>query len=219
MVKDKSKSFPMLPVAHWWTLRDKFKQSIPGVVTENYLATILKTQPESARANVLGFLRDLGLIDAEGKPQSLAKAWRDDNQYAEVCAAIRKKVYPDDLISAVPKPADDRETVERWFANHTGSGSTAVRRMAAIYILISEADVTKKPDSVAKSRSQKMKKAAAKPADTRPVPAATTAASVAPGVPATPGLNINLEIHISSDASPDQIDKIFESMARHIYKK
>jgi hypothetical protein len=34
-------SFPMLPIAHWWTLRKKFKQSIPGVVTASYLATVL----------------------------------------------------------------------------------------------------------------------------------------------------------------------------------
>ena len=32
------------------------------------------------------------------------------------------------------------------------------------------------------------------------------------------GININLEIHISSDATPDQIDSIFASMAKHIYK-
>lgn len=33
-----------------------------------------------------------------------------------------------------------------------------------------------------------------------------------------PDININLQIHISSDATPDQIDKIFESMSKHIYK-
>ena len=41
------KSFPMLPVGHWWTLRKKFKQSIPGVVTDNYLATVLGLSVES----------------------------------------------------------------------------------------------------------------------------------------------------------------------------
>jgi len=39
-----AKSFPMLPGAHWWALRDKFKQSIPGVVTESYLAAALNMQ-------------------------------------------------------------------------------------------------------------------------------------------------------------------------------
>ena len=33
-----------------------------------------------------------------------------------------------------------------------------------------------------------------------------------------PSVHINLQIHVSSDATPDQIDKIFESMATHIYR-
>jgi len=43
----------MLPIAHWWALRRKFKQSIPGVVTDNYIATVLNMDVTSARANVL----------------------------------------------------------------------------------------------------------------------------------------------------------------------
>ena len=33
------------------------------------------------------------------------------------------------------------------------------------------------------------------------------------------GLNINVQIHISSDAKPNQIDKIFESMAKYLFNK
>ncbi len=112
----------MLPVGHWWTLRDRFKQSIPGVVTDNYLATALNTKPESARANVLPYLKVLGLVDSEGKTQELAKAWRDDHQYSEVCKEMRKRIYPEELTAAVPVPSEDRNAVERWFANHTGAG-------------------------------------------------------------------------------------------------
>lgn len=32
-----------------------------------------------------------------------------------------------------------------------------------------------------------------------------------------PTLHIDIQIHISSEASTDQIDKIFESMAKHLY--
>ena len=32
-----------------------------------------------------------------------------------------------------------------------------------------------------------------------------------------PELNINVQIHISSDASAGQIDQIFKSMAQHLY--
>lgn len=33
-----------------------------------------------------------------------------------------------------------------------------------------------------------------------------------------PSLHIDIQIHIDPDATPEQIDKIFESMARHLYK-
>jgi hypothetical protein len=34
-----------------------------------------------------------------------------------------------------------------------------------------------------------------------------------------PSLHIDIQIHISPDTSPEQIDKIFESMATHLYQK
>ena len=33
-----------------------------------------------------------------------------------------------------------------------------------------------------------------------------------------PDVNINLQIHISADASPDQIEQIFMSISKHLYK-
>jgi hypothetical protein len=221
MAKEKPTSFPMLPVKHWWALREKFKQTMPGTVTDNYLATILNVEVRSARANVLPYLRDIGLIDSEGKTQDLAKNWRDDKQYSVVCENIRKKLYPQDLMSAVEKPSEDREAVERWFANHTGAGSAAVKRMAAIYIVISQADLSKKPESKTKKDTPRKKAKTTKKTQQIKDSASSnnqhTHGQFIP--PTTPGININLEIHISSDATPDQIDKIFESMARHIYKR
>jgi hypothetical protein len=212
----------MLPVVHWWTLREKFKQSIPGVVTDNYLATTLRTQLRSARANVFPYLKDIGLIDDEGKTQELATAWRDDNQYTDVCRKIRSKLYPDDLISAVPNPSEDRQGVQTWFANRTGAGSAAVKRMAAIYIVISEADISKRPPKKGKKATGGAKrKAAQKTAKIKPDPTPSTAATREPHphTPPVPGVYINLQIHISSDSTPDQIDKIFESIAAHIYAR
>ena len=35
----------------------------------------------------------------------------------------------------------------------------------------------------------------------------------------SPELNINIQIHISSDAEPKQIDKIFENMAKYLFNR
>lgn len=214
-------SFPMLPGAHWWALRDKFKQSMPGVVTDNYLAAALNMQTISARTNVLPYLKDIGLVDGEGKTQELAKAWRDDQQYADVCKQIRDAIYPQELLSSVADPSADRAAAEKWFAYKTGAGKSAVKRMTKFYTIVVDADVTdrekKEPKTTRKKNTTTQKKAEAKPAVQRKrLPRIGTPAPLPEPMP---GISINLQIHISADASPDQIDKIFESMAKHIYTR
>jgi hypothetical protein len=228
----KNSTFPMLPGAHWWALRTKFKQSIPGVVTDSYLAAALNMKIQSARGNVLPYLRDIGLIGDDNKTQELAKAWRDDSQYADVCRQIREKIYPGELLSAAPDPSKDRSAIERWFANNTGAGKSAIRRMTQFYLILLDGDVDKKPqDRTAKTEEGKKKLSEKTSRETKKKEPLTpkslesstqNASSGTPskdGLPSFPGVSINLQIHISSDATPDQIDKIFESMAKHIYKK
>ena len=50
MAETPKKSFPRLPISAWWKLRKQFKQSIPGVVTDSYLATVLGMKADSARS-------------------------------------------------------------------------------------------------------------------------------------------------------------------------
>ena len=226
---EQKQSFPMLPINHWWALRKKFKQSIPGVVTDSYLATVLNMQENSARANVLPYLKQLQIIDEEGKTGERAKLWRDDGHYAEVCKAIREEIYPAELLDAVPNPNTDRNQAERWFANRTGAGDSAAKRMAAVYAVLVAADASKQPDQEKKEQPRKV-------SQERPTPRATKAIPPSPTVPLAatyqdrhreglperqqiPGININLEIHISADSTPDQIDQIFASMAKHIYSR
>jgi Family of unknown function (DUF5343) len=219
-----NRSFPMLPVGHWWTLRKKFMQSIPGVVTDNYLATVLDMEVRSARANVLPFLKALGIIDEDGKPKERAKLWRDDGHYPEVCQAILKEVYPKDLLDAVADPKDSRNKVERWFANHTGAGAAACRRMAALYTVLVEANLDgKTADSKMGESTKNTKKSSKRLRASRKqreeFPSNSSAASPAAQkhtVPTGPGININLQVHISADASADQIEQIFAAMAKHV---
>ena len=218
-------SFPMLPVAHWWALRKKFKQSIPGVVTDNYLATVLSMGVNSARANVLPFLKVLGIIDQDGKTQERAKLWRDDVHYPDVCKQILRDVYPEELLQAAADP-NDRGTAERWFGNHTGTGEAASRRMAALYMVLLDGDPAKQPEQEKKTPTKSAERPKTVRAST--TPAAPKESEKQPRsddkrekqqYTASPDININLQIHISSDASPDQIEQIFAAMAKHIYQR
>jgi Family of unknown function (DUF5343) len=209
------KSYPMLPVAHWWALRKKFKQSIPTVVNQSYLAGVLRMEAQSARANVLPYLKVLGIINEDGKPTDRAKEWRDDARYPAVCKSILTEVYPPELLDAVTDPTQ-REQADSWFSHATGGGEAAVARMAVLYCVLLEGDASKQPDD--------------KPERARPVPAPLRfePERVEPAPNNTPTnltnlpqmpVNINLEIHISADSSAEQIDTIFKSMAKHIYQR
>jgi hypothetical protein len=218
---EQKKSYPMLPVAHWWALRKKFKQSIPSVVNQSYLAGVLKMEAQSARANVLPYLKTLGIINEEGKPTDRANEWRNDSRYPAVCKSILKEVYPHELVDGVTDPSQ-REQAENWFSHATGSGEAAVARMAVLYCVLLEADASKQPDEKPE-RPRPEKKAERKPAPAPKLEPEKTVPAPSPSngtnLPQIPGININLEIHISADSSADQIDVIFRSMAKHIYQR
>jgi hypothetical protein len=222
------KSFPLLSPSHWWKLRTKFRQSIPGVVTDSYLATVLNMAEPSARSNVTPSLRAFGLINQDGKPTDLVKEWRDDEGYAGACKTILEATYPQELIHAIDDVATGRPKAERWFQNKGGVGQNAAGKMASIFMVLYEAD----PSNVSGDRKSSSPKKATKSVETaikksnnvpRKVVTAQDEHQERDGKEkrhpsAGPDVNINLQIHISSDASPDQIEQIFMSMSKHLYK-
>jgi hypothetical protein len=211
MAEEKKNSFTVMPNAHWWGLRKKFQQSLPGVVTDNYLASVLDMKLASARANVLPALKVAKIIDQDGKTLERAKQWRDDDQYAKVCEEIRSDIYPRELLDAIPDPLANRQPAERWFANHTGAGTVAVGKMVSFYSLLSQADPAKvqerskpakatKPDSRENARAKAPRNAVSNGQAMR---GAVQNSQQEGQKSETPELHINLQIHISSDSSAD----------------
>jgi len=214
MDEKKKAKYPMLALRNWWIIRKKFIETFPkGAITDNYLAAILGMNKKSARSNVIPELELIGLIDDKSKPTELANRWRDDNEYPKVCEEIKQQVYPRELLDAVSDPAGERESTESWFRMNKKVGKPAARRMVTFYILVSKADpkggeaALKPPSKEKKAKSQKKEK-------TEEV-APEMPKEEAPLVSAPPSIHIDLQIHISPEATPEQVDKIFESIAKH----
>lgn len=219
MAEESKRSYPLMPVRHWWSLREQFKRSIPSRIDESYLASVLDMSERSARNNILPSLRTIGLVADDRKPSNRAVRWRDDHHYAEVCEEIRDEVYPDQLLDVAPTP-DDRPAAERWFATTTGAGRSAVQKMASLYATIVEADPSKSvtappPTPRQKTKPAKQSAMATNDEDKKPPPPRQRDNS--PQTPQKrPEFHLNVQIHISADASANQIERIFESMARHM---
>lgn len=224
---DTKTTFPSIPVTHWWKLRKKFQQSIPSAVTPGFIGAALNMKETSAKANIIPALLAFGLIDENGKPKERAVKWRDDEEYATVCEEIRNEIYPKELLEALPPPAPDRESVKRWFARRTGSGKVAVGKMAKTYLLLCEADPSKTQGTAKRRTSSKGSKDRKR---TEPKPKSQAAKSPVAKSSAlvdekddnlrlVPSIHIDIQVHISPDATADQIDHIFASMAKHLYKR
>lgn len=163
------------------------------------------------------------LIDQQGKPSPLATKWRDDKEYPSVCQAMLKASYPPGLHDAAPSVEADKDAASRWFANETSAGKNAVGRMVAFYAMLQEGAAGKSIAPNRKSRPSPTPSGKSAPASTwtrathespseRNVPVGESKVS-------EPSVHINLQIHISPDASSDQIKEIFSNIAKYIYTK
>ena len=67
--------YPMISEKSWWQLRNQFKKTIPSVVNVSYLKSLLSLNSDQSARNILSPLRQMGIIDADGKPQPRATDW------------------------------------------------------------------------------------------------------------------------------------------------
>ena len=221
-------TYPKISRKLWWLLRDRFKKTLPSVVTPTLVTSLAPMADGSARSNVISPLRELGLLDDDNKPTEWATRWRHDDEYAAVCHEIRQKIYPPELVEAFPDAGSgQKEQIKSWFMKVGHVGEAAARMYTDTYLLLSQADPARpeeKNASVSPVRTPKPRpKAMAEtraPASSLPSTAQVTNqhadhSSSAPHRRA-PAIHIDVQVHISPDTSPEQIDRIFESMAKHL---
>jgi hypothetical protein len=69
------------------------------------------------------------------------------------------------------------------------------------------------------SGEQVEKRQLSQPTTPNAPPSSRAAADNAGSTTQKPSLHIDIQVHISADASPEQIDQIFSSMAKHLYNQ
>lgn len=229
----KSKTYPKISRKLWWLLRDRLVKSIPSVVTPTFVTSLAQMTEGSARSNVIAPLRELGLLDADNKPTELAQRWRHDDEYKTVCHEIRENTYPQELVEAFPDAGPEgKEAIKNWFMKKGQVGEVAAKMYADTYILLCQADLTKKTDPSLPSTKNTPRPSAKISKREKTVSATSvepTRTSQESALPATmehqgahsnqrrlPAIHIDVQVHISPDTSSDQIDRIFESMAKHL---
>lgn len=226
---ERRRGYPYVSISAWTELRTRFRRTPPRQVTVDYLQSVLGVS-EKAAQNLLPQLRTLGLINADNSTTALTEDFRHDETYAAACDAMVQAVYPPALLEAHPDPGDDLEGVKAWFMRNAAVGEAAATQQARFLAMLTSHEL---PQASERSTPRPAKKTVAKKASPARAPAPRKeAAALSDGSdsrhselqdPETaqrrdgPALHLDVQVHIAADASLEQIDAVFASMARHLY--
>lgn len=212
--------FLQIPATVWWGVRQIMLKTPRLKFDERTLAASLNVQIAASR-QYLAELKRAGLLDEDGRATDLAGQWRIDETYSQAVEELARANYPEELIAHAPPGDADRKWVINWFKLQ-GLGEGSAKNKAATYLLITSATPNASPIVPSKSDSKKVTKTKGKAsAVTANVsPATTTTADRTMSESKSEGglmpLNVNVQIHISADASKDQIDNIFSAMKKYL---
>ena len=172
---------------------------------------------------IKGVLKFIGFITNSKKPMPTER-WRiylgGKQRSKRIMAEGIKQGYSD-LFEQYPKAHQcSNEDLRSFFKVKSGkSDGTVTLILATFRKLCSLADFDQiSEDDILEDQKESGSVESPTPA-TEPDPNDDQGKSSQVNPTFSPELNINIQIHISSDAEPNQIDKIFESMAKHLFNQ
>jgi hypothetical protein len=212
-------SYPQLPTTVWYGVHQILKRTPKRKLDDSILAVELGVQQTAAKQYLRQFVI-LGLLEEDGSPTALADRWRQDD--ATAIADILAKAYPQALLDLAPSDGLDRAKIVRWFTAQ-GLGSGAAGNKAATYMMIAKGVLGEDVGSSAPFVPRRRSEPAANREPARQKPSTSKSATPAnrreTGTSDThqkrPDLNVNVQIHISADATSEQIETIFAAMKRY----
>lgn len=183
----------------------------PPSVTNEWLEAIGFTRPNDRR--IKGVLEYIGFIDISGNRTSKWDAFLDNSKSETVMADAIREGYSslfNTYSDAYQQRDEDLQTFFRA-SNPTIAANTVKIMVGTFKALCSMADFNPSTDNGADTDEN----GNAASTDAR-VPLVAPPKSIESP---TPTLHIDFQVHIAADAPPEQIDQIFESMAKHLYGK
>jgi len=166
---------------------------------------------------MIGILKYIGFMDESGVPTSRWREYRGANHKQVLANAVREgysglfDVYPD---------AHDRSTqdIEHVVSTSSSAGKQAVTKTVKTFqALCAEADFSalggtstafsqeETPNDNSNGNESQFDSSAKRTPDNS-------------GGTSAPSLHVDIQVHISPEATAEQIDQIFASMSKHLYR-
>jgi hypothetical protein len=181
---------------------------VPPKVTVQWLKTVGFTS--SNDASLIGVLKFIGLTDSSGIPTAQWTQYRGANHRQVLGEAIRRGYA--DLFAVYPDANQRNQAdLDHVFTTSSSGGKQVIAKTVGTFKALAEqADFS----PIVERTDLHM------PSGPLHTPAARSEGSSGPRSPgAIPSLHIDIQVHISPEASAEQIEQVFASMAKHLYGK
>jgi len=244
---DTKVSFPYMTAAQWFGVRAKLRQSVPKAIDIDWIMSALGTSekgarnimpqlravglvdPDGAPSELALDLRDDDTYSEAARrvleslyPDGLRSAYNDPSEDAsrvaswfmrnaktgQATAGMQAKLYLTLLKGELPSPEDARAKVTPTTARKPKEPTAKGGRAKAT-------PMRKKPQL--HEQSEVDAEVRSGDDDSRGSGSGGGGAGERRRESGGPSLHIDLQIHISADAGREQIDAMFESMAKHLY--
>jgi len=185
---------------------------VPDKVTVRYLESLgFKSKNDRSLVRII---KALGFISSGGVPTERWQQYRDKTHAPVVLAQGLKehyvelfKMYPDAHLK-------DKEALHNFFSSHTTVGANTLSIMIATFKVLADlADFEKQPGSVSAVPSvTQASTAQASPTQIPESGAALLQQQTRGGLT----VNINIQLTLPENATPDTFDAFFKSMKKHL---
>lgn len=180
--------------------------AVPQKATVRWLESIgFRSKNDRGMLHVLSFI---GFSDARRVPTDRWRSYRAAGYKRVLAEGIREgyaqlfQVYPDAW-------QRDTEELESFFTTRTTAGKQVISKTVSTFSnLVQLADM----EAVPATRPEPQP--VAQPQQPQPAPRPRRVES-----PGPPSVHIDLQIHISPEATADQIEQVFAAIAKHLYSQ
>ncbi len=186
------------------------KKMVDGAAPERFTGEHLKTigfAGSNDRA-LIGLLKDLGFLTADGKPTARYANFRDPSRSRSVLGEALQEAYSDVFVVSESPSEADRTAIEGVFRSKLNSTERVAKEQAATFLaLLSLADLPKNGQSLA---PEPAKPQSSGPSETSTVPTRPSKRSVH----AT--LHYSIQIHLPATKDIEVFNAIFKSLKAHL---
>jgi len=185
---------------------------VPDKATHSWLKSLGYTS--SNDRSFIKILKFLGFAASDGSPSD---KWMDfrGRRHEKVMAEAVKDCYSE-LFKIYPEACSkDVAELTHFFSSRSTAGERTIKAKAQTFkVLCGHCDFSESPRE-AKSSHESPTSSHNQKEVAKDNPGKTVMDKFNTG----PEVHIDVQVHISPESSPDQIDQIFASMAKHLYDK